>query len=363
MQFNYKHLQGLSALLLTLILAACSQTPIKNLIGASDASQVALALSGDPLGYTSPPNDIPAADTLLQLTPDMEAFAERAVRGLRRDSQKVEALHQALLAHEIAGGLGITYSANATLTPEQVFRQRQANCLSFSLLFVSLARHVGLQAAINDVAIPPTWGNNQGRVQFIRHVNARVELSRSRDAMVIDLDLENYRSYYPQQIISDERAIAQYYNNRAMEIYAKTGDAELSFYYLQAALGLDEQQSFLWNNLAAVYRRAGHSAVAEALYVRALESNHEDLTAIFNLSQVYRETDRLSQAEQLQNLVRDYQNRNPYYQYWLAAQLYSEQDYRNAAAHIARAIRAEPQEQQFHLLSDDISRALRLPPS
>lgn len=363
MQFSYRPLNLLGALVLTLLLSACSQAPVKDVIGSSDSHQVGLALSGAPLGYTSPPADIPLADTVLQLTPAMEAFAERAVRGLRRDSQKVEALHQALLAHEIAGGLGVTYSATATLTAQEVFRQRQANCLSFSLLFVSLARHVGLQAAVNDVAIPPTWGSNQGRVQFIRHVNARVELSRSRDAMVIDLDLDNYRSYYPQQLISDERAIAQYYNNRAMEIYADTEDAELSFYYLQAALNLDEQQSFLWNNLAAVYRRAGHSDLAEALYVRALENNHEDLTAIFNLSQVYRETDRTAQAEQLQNLVREYQYRNPYYQYWLARQLYGEQDYRTAARHIARAIRAEPQEPQFHLLSEDINQALHMPPS
>lgn len=361
MLLNGQNALKAGAIIIFILSAACSHSPIKDVVGASDPAQVDLALSGEPLGYSSPPTDIPAPETILKLTPAMEAFAERAVKGLRRDSQKVAALHQALLAHETAGGLGITYSASATFPPELVFSQGQANCLSFSLLFVAMARHVNLQAAVNDVAIPPTWSSNQGRIQFVRHVNVLIDLPRSRDTMVVDLDMENYRSHYPQQLISDKRALAQFYNNRAMEIYAESEQAELSFYYLQIALNLDQELSFLWNNLAAVYRRANHPELAEMLYVRALETNPEDLTAIFNLSLVYQETDRPAQAEQLQTLLQDYQHRNPYYQYWLASQRYADQDYQNAAIHIARAIRAEPQEPQFHKLSEQISVALNSP--
>lgn len=337
-----------------LLLCACASSPVTDLTGGSDSRLVAIALSGERLHLQPLREEIPRPDSLLALTPAMKAFAERAVYGRKSAGQRAEALHYALLGPTAAGAHGMVYNPGATYSPVEAFAAREANCLGFSLLFVAMARHVGLDAAINDVSIPPAWSMEQDRVQFLRHVNARVHLRGDQGDMVVDLDMDNYRSYYPQTIISDARAKAQYFNNRAMEIYAREQDIESSFYYLQTALQVDGEQGFLWNNLAALYRRAGHVDLAEALYIRALEADPWDLTVIHNLSQLYLETHRPGKATQIQHLVEGYRDRNPYYQYRLASQLYQTEDYSQAAERIESAIRKLPEERVFYQLAADI---------
>src|SRR5690606_5397413 len=125
-----------------------------------------------------------------------------AVAGMSSRNRRAEALHYALLGPGNKGALGIRYNTLATYTPIESYRLGEANCLGFSLLYVALARHVGLPAMINDVSIPPAWNREQEQVLFLRHVNVRVPLHGGA-AMVIDLDMQRYRSYYPQAVISD----------------------------------------------------------------------------------------------------------------------------------------------------------------
>ena len=191
-------------------------------------------------------------------------------------------------------------------------------------------------------------------MQFLRHVNARVRLRGDQGDMVVDLDMDNYRSYYAQRLIPDAWARAQYFNNRAMEIYAREQDTRASFYFLQAALREDDQQAFLWNNLAALYRREGHLDLAEAVYIRALQADPRDLTVIHNISQLYLDTRREDKARQLRHLLDEYRDHNPYYQYRLASKLYLSEDYQQAARRIEKAIRKLPEERAFYQLAADI---------
>src|SRR5690606_27935437 len=224
------------------------------------------------------PEELPTYD-LFMLTPEMREFAERAVSKQTRDFGRAEALQRALLLPVDQGGLGIIYNSELTETPAAAFAQRRVNCVSFTFMYVALARHVGLDAFINEVDLPPSWNlRSADAFLFLRHINVKIKLAH-REEVVIDLEMDRYSSAYRQRHISEDLASAQFYSNRGMELSA-AGDVQRSFLYLRKALLLDGGQSYMWSNFATLYRRQGFFPEAEAAYLYGLSLNANDLTII-----------------------------------------------------------------------------------
>lgn len=289
------------------------------------SSELADVLSGQLiLGHPVQQEELPSLD-LFGITPEMADFAEQAVKGSAAPFEKVRALHNALLSPTSAKGWGIRYSAYTTETPIVTFAQRQANCLSFSLLYVALARHLGINAKINQVQIPPTWNlRNENEMFFMQHVNVRVTLHQTTlnryvvsDDTVIDLEMGRYRSTYIQYFISDDLVAAEFYNNRAMESVAQ-GNVKQGFLFMVKALQENNEQSYMWSNLAGFYLRQGFLREAELAYVHGLELNREDFTIMNNLSILYERMGKKSQAEHYNQLAKRFRQTNPYYHYTLA---------------------------------------------
>src|SRR5690606_22445049 len=139
-----------------------------------------------------------------------------------------------------------------TNTPQQAFDTGQVNCVSFTFLYVAMARHLGLDARVNEVDIPPSWDLREREAfLFLRHVNAKIRLGIN-DYLVLDLEMERYSPAFAQRLISENRAAAQFYNNRGMELLVDK-QLESSFLYLRKALQLDDQQSYIWSNLGTFY--------------------------------------------------------------------------------------------------------------
>ena len=70
--------------------------------------------------------------------------------------------------------------AEVTRTASATFHDRQGNCLSFTMLFVGLARAAGLTASYQSVEVPPTWSND-GQVVIANHVNAVVRRASAKN--------------------------------------------------------------------------------------------------------------------------------------------------------------------------------------
>ena len=316
-----------TALWLSVLLAGCA-TVLPGNGEEPDAQLLQLALSGEPL-LGQPYSEASLPDRqLFELTPAMKAFAERHTAGIKGGFARARALHHALLTPSTAGGHGITYTAFYTLTGADAFDQRQANCLSFTLLYVTMARHIGLDAYVNEVDLPPTWDlRNQDAFLFLRHVNSRVKLRR--DEVVIDLEMDRYSSTYDQRLIPEKLVAAQFYNNRGMELSAE-GEFKDAFLHLRKALLLDDQQSYIWNNMATVYRRNGYLKEAEALYLQGLQVDRGDLTIISNLSGLYRQLDEPEKAETFFRLAERHRNSNPYFLYYEANKSFESGDAEHA---------------------------------
>lgn len=317
---------------------------------SSYANSLTRALSGEALlGAHWREEQLPEHDLFL-LTPEMQAFAERAVGSKKRAFARAEALQRALLLPRAQGGYGLVYSAYITETPAEAFAQLQVNCVSFTLMYVAMARHVGLRAYVNEVDLPPSWDlRNRDAFLFLRHVNAKVVLGRNEE-VVIDLEMQRYSPGYKQRFISEDLAAAQFYNNRGMEL-AAAGDVSGGFLNLRKALLLDDRQSYIWSNLATLYRRQGFMAEAEAAYLYGLKLDASDLTIISNLGGLYRTLGDKEKAEYYFRRAERHRAGNPYYQYSLANSELEGGNLHKALGLVRAAIRQQGDEPRFFQLA------------
>lgn len=356
----------LSLVLVVLLLSACSSTREK--ISFSD-SLIVQALSGDSLiGHSVSSSELPDLD-LFGLTDEMKSFAKEAVATGRNQDEMVELLHKALLGSE---GKGIRYSLSSTGTPTEVFENKKANCLGHSLLFVSMARYLGLNAHVNQVMIPPYWNlneatNSKDSFLLIKHVNVKIKLRKfsyasgpdgriqigSKPEIVIDLEMRRFRSTYHQVLLKDDEVAALFYNNRAMELMAD-GQTKDAFLYLKRALNFQPKANFIWSNLGTLYRRQGQMEIAEAVYLKALSIDPSDLTLLNNMAGIYKQMGRHDEAAIYQVRVKKYRESNPYYLYQMAVRAKEGGNWDNAIDWIRKAISKQKTEERFYRLAAEV---------
>jgi tetratricopeptide (TPR) repeat protein len=174
-----------------------------------------------------------------------------------------------------------------------------------------------------------------------------------RDEVIIDLEMGRYKSNYNQHEISDVEAEAQFHSNRAME-YLEQGNLTDSFLSLRKSLQLNDQQSYVWSNLGALYGRKKLWLEAEVAYMHALELEPEDLTVRNNLAYLYSQTGDKEKAQKYYRLAQRYRDSNPFFQYSVALSAYEQRDYDSALQYVLRAIAREKGDVRFYQLAADI---------
>jgi tetratricopeptide (TPR) repeat protein len=351
-----------------LFFSACSSTQEKIVFSSPLINQ---ALSGESLvGHQVSSSELPNFD-LFDLTDEMKVFAKNAVASAHNQDEKVEMLHRALLSSE-GEGRGIGYSLLSTATPVEIFASRKANCLGHSLLFVAMARYLGLNAHVNQVMIPPYWNineadSNKDSFLLIKHVNVKVKLRKftyangpegsikmgSSSEIVIDLEMRRFRSIYHQTLLKDDQVAALFYNNRAMELMAE-GNAKESFLYLKRALEFQPDANFIWSNLGTLYRRNGQMEIAEAVYLKALSIDPSNLSLLTNLAGIYKQMGRDAQKTEYERRVKKYRESNPYYLYKMARRAKEDGHWDKAAEWIQRAISKQKAEERFYRLAAEV---------
>lgn len=346
-------------------LGGCASTGHKT-PSSTVSGTIAQALYGELiLGRPYTLAELPHSE-LFELTPEMKNFATAVATGIQSADKKAEALHQALMTPESLGGRGITYSAYTTNTGIDAFEKRQANCLSYTLLYVAMARYLGLKAEVNEVILPPTWDMRTGDSYiFMRHVNAKVFMTNPTRSwmqrvntadvsdIVVDLEMRRFRAHYKQYVIGKDLVAAQFYSNRGMELAAE-GHSQTAFLYLRKALMMSDKPSYIWSNFGSFYRRLGFLAEAEAIYLHGLSVNPRDYTIMHNLAGIYRDTGNLEQAQYYRERVRKHRDANPYYIYRRALEENEKQQFQKALSLIKSAISKEKDEVRFYRLAVSI---------
>lgn len=330
-----------SLLLAVLAVSACSSYGPTVSVGTAEVDQL---LTGEALlGLQAQQLALPD-DDLFALTDEMKAFVEANVPADHSDSSRAIMLQRALL---MSGSLGLKYYPYVTSTAAEAFSVQQGNCLTFTALYYSLARHLGIKAYINEVDVPASWDLQGGNTYvFFRHVNVKVSVGGG-EKLVVDLDMDNYNAKYDQRRISEDALRLQYFNNRAME-QLNEGDNQAAFLYLKKALQVDAGEAFVWSNLGILFKRNELLDEAEVAFRKALVIEPHNNTAASNLARLYERIDEKEKAEQFRQLADYYRSTNPYFQYHLAETSFAEGDLDEALAQLKSAIRQLKTEHRFY---------------
>jgi len=225
----------------------------------------------------------------LLYTDEMRHAAQR-VAGAGSTLDRLRALQSHLFNEK---SFPYDYETRATLTAIEAFESRTGNCVSFTNLFIALARSLGLPVRAALVTRP---GDVEKRGELIvvnNHVVAVYE--HSGGATVYDFNRFTDRHRVGLTIIGDAWMTAIYLNNRgAEELLAGRPEAALG--YLGSAVRLAPDFAAALGNLGVVRRRVGDTEGAFRAYRAALEIEPRYSTILANLAVLYRSQGREAEA-------------------------------------------------------------------
>ncbi len=329
----------LSSLTIVFLTACASPTiaPESNTLSAE------VLLRAEPLTGEA---DVPELNDIdvLALDQGMLTFLDEHVN---REHPRQLKLHGLLYAIITEGSFGLQYD-EITRTAQETFQTRLGNCLSFTNMFVAMAREVGIEVTYQEVETPPDWSLEGGTYVLSRHVNVIIDLGGGRTREV-DFNIDDFQSSYDRQLISDERALAHYYSNIGVEYLQKNESLE-ALRYFRRALASDHEFAPVWSNLGALYSQAEYFKYAEAAYVQALKVNPQELVAMSNLGRLYERLGQVELADWYNKRSNRHRMRNPYYRYHLAHRAFLAKDYETAIGHLKYSVRKKKNEDTFYFL-------------
>jgi tetratricopeptide (TPR) repeat protein len=293
-------------------------------------------------GSALPP--VPSEDDAFGLDGEMRAF----VAPLKAVQDSVERLTRLREAMQQRGLFSIVYNGARTRTAREVFHERQGNCLSFTMLFVALARAAGLDARYQLVDVPRTFNSEGGALIVDTHVNATVLAPFGRK-FYVDFNTANFREKYPIRTVSDRYALALFYNNLGAEALVRK-EYPLSFAMLRESARTHADIPGTWVNLGILYARHGFQQLAETAEQRALQADPKEQSALSNLVAIYSALGDTELADQYQQRIRRYRDVNPYYHFGVAQLAYDQKRFDDALISLRSAIRLKRDEDEFYML-------------
>lgn len=347
----------------------------ETVITSIDKFPVFMVPDGPNIDPASDDYSVPDVD-VLALNEDMKMVLDKSIRGIRNSRIRLMSLVDVINQNVDFGTKDDRYG---TRTAAETFEAGIGSCLSFSNLFVSMARYAGFKSRFEEIPTPPTWDKDGEVLLVTRHigvtvdvdepmpyvVNVRDESGRSDKLMIEIIDKRQYifapllplaLQYTLNSIstrsISDNSAFAQYYNNIGAQ-YLSNGNGLDAFRYFVKAIKLDPERSFIWSNLGVVYSRnnqpdAAEKALLQALSITQAKDGLTAMTIMSNLARLYKGTGKMDEAGIYEEKVRSYRNMNPYYHYSMGEIALNEGRYQQSIEEFNEAIKRKSDDHQFY---------------
>ncbi len=217
----------------------------------------------------------------LASTPEMQDEAERLARG-GTASQQLYALQSSLFDTDL---FPFDYASRVTLTAREAFEQRRGNCVSFTNLFIALARSLGI--AVRAAIVPEV--QTSIREDELVVVNNHVVAVFPYGSGVLVFDFDRSRAELPRRfvMVDDLRVTAMYANNLGVE-ELRAGRPGRAVPLLEAAVRLAPDDVDALSNLGVALRHAGDVDGALDAYRRGLDISPGNPRILKNLSRLYR---------------------------------------------------------------------------
>nr|WP_243436087.1 transglutaminase family protein [Acanthopleuribacter pedis] len=272
----------------------------------------------------------------------MKQFLDEHVGHVKNPGARLNRLIWVVFNNEF---LNLTYENTNTKTAAETFEERSGNCLSFTNMFVAMSRYLGFKVAFQEVSNVPTWDKHGNVVVLNRHMNAIVFLGGRQ--FPVDFNPDAVVDDRTSRIVSDRRALAQYYNNIAAEKFGQ-GKRHEALAWFKKAVEIDGKISFAWSNLGVAHQYTGNPDKAEACYKKALRVSRMEMTAMNNLERLYSKTGREELAEKYRHKVMRFREKNPFYQYDQGRKAFDRGAYQEAVTRFRKAIYRKPKTHEFH---------------
>jgi Flp pilus assembly protein TadD len=276
-----------------------------------------------------------------QPSPEMKMFLDTHVRNRVTEEDKLRALLHLIFDKD---KLNMTYSNYQTMTPRQTFNARTGNCLSFTGMFIVMARYCHLYAQFQEVSDASSWAKHGKFMVYNRHMNSIVFIHGRK--VEVDFNYQVDKNFKIIHRVSDRRGIAHYYNNLGAECLAME-KYDRARYYFMASIKMDPEFSQGLTNLGVLERVTGHYELAETYYLQSAKLNRFDYTPLMNLALLYNMQGKIREADRLTRKVRRFKERNPFYHYTLGRTSLDEKNYRDAISHFKRALRIHKTNPRF----------------
>ena len=332
----------LAALAAAFLLGACAVPAGRSSLGEGDITP-GMLLEASPLASAATLPEVGRED-ILYVSPEMHEFLKGYVTP---DQNEYFRLQQLLYAVMGEGKFQLVYD-DRTRTAQETFRDQRGNCLSFTNMFVAMARYAGLDAYYQEVEIPAQWSLSGQAFLLSQHVNVFMDLSHD-ETRIVDFNILDFNTSYERRVISDERARAHYFNNIGVEHMLEGGTA-LALANFRASVLEDQNFAPAWINLGILHRREGLPAYAETAYLQALQADRYNLVAMSNLANLYEQEGLVERAAEYRARVVSHRNKNPYYRFHVASEAFINGDYDAAISHVKYAIRKRKDEPRFYSL-------------
>jgi len=288
-------LPALAVALATLALSGCASGGLR----ATAADRVRHEIAGrglDPGSVVVP----------FEPSAEMRAWVHENVPKLGRPNERLQALLDQLLDRE---GVRLDYERGSTATAQEVWSTGRANCLSFTHLFIGLARELDLDVYYLRVSDLSRYERQGDLAVASEHVVAAFGPPNRRH--ILDFSDRPVIEYRDTLMISDRTAVALYYSNLGANLL-REGRNDEALSSLELATRIDPELVDGWVNRGVALRRAGRVHEAERSYRRALEVDPRAVIAYNNLASLLDQVGRHDEASKLLALTDRADNRNPF---------------------------------------------------
>lgn len=242
--------------------------------------------------------------------------------------------------------VGFEYSGLKTFTAAETFNQRAGNCLSYTTMFIAMARYAGLRAKFQEVSDFSDWNRRGNLIVFSSHINSVVEIGTR--IYEVDFQYRSEKKFWNRRIVDNYRAEAHYFNNIGSEALLK-GDYSLAEKLLTRSIDLDSSFSFAWTNLGVLFEKRNKLKQAEEYFKKAIMLDKKNHTAKMNLAELYESQGFIKKSEKLKDQIKKVLNKNPYYHFDLGVYEYNRHNYKRAIDRFKSAIRRDTGKSEFYL--------------
>lgn len=285
----------------------------------------------------------PTPGQIMAIPPALrQMLYDRVIRPHGARGPRLEALVHLIFDDD---GLALRYESAATHTVAETFATGTANCLSFSLLFISLAREAGISARAQEIGQVLSWYQDQRTIYNFGHINVQIRVDGRTGT--VDLDSSVLMDRRGPTVISDDRLFAHYYSNRGSELMG-ADQYTASRVYFNRALDMDASLPNIWNNLGVLEAREGNDRAAWSDYAQALQIKHDHIASLSNMINLYRRQGDQPAADKLLARLTSLREVDPFHQFTLGRQAESQGDYATAIRYYRRAVALYPSAHQFH---------------